>query len=425
MSMGEPWLSLSAILLAALFAGGCDDGDGGSDGDADTDADTDADSDFEPDPELCPDEPTCTRPSDCGEGELCISGSCGPSTWAGGEDCPIYSSDCIWTSFPDPCYAAGVPDECPTRPEPIRHPACSRYLELGGPGTDDDAQVMRLLHDLWARGRAADPPTRPKVVMAVGDSISMTIAMISVPQFVCCLPDFDFYSGYRLLGQPSTFETVQTALEGQTAAWGVEVLSTEPWYDQMRPEVATVMFGTNEMWSGNEGLEQYVATMRDLVDLLLARNVIPILMTPPPGTYPMSAEREICGEYCAVTRNYETEDYAEVVRGLAAERLLPLVDVHQLFLDFDRPGWEALLADGVHPCLDDCPSPVAPTGTQVRDDALLQMYKFVEARVMTRCPGSTEPPAPAGYVWNDDDVLGNFRGAPPHSYCPDPVASCH
>jgi hypothetical protein len=66
----------------------------------------------------------------------------------------------------------------------------------------------------------------------------------------------------------------------------------------------------------------------------------------------------------------------------------------------------------------------SPGGTGIRDDAVLRRYKYVDATAMTRCPGSSAPPAPAGYFWNDADVLSNFRGAAPESYCPDPYAVC-
>jgi hypothetical protein len=52
------------------------------------------------------------------------------------------------------------------------------------------------------------------------------------------------------------------------------------------------------------------------------------------------------------------------------------------------------------------------------------MYKWIELWALGRCAGTTPPPEPAGYSWNDADVLSNFRGTAPASYCPDPVARC-
>jgi len=284
---------------------------------------------------------------------------------------------------------------------------------------------MRRLHDLWNRGQAAAVAPRHKVVMALGDSISESAAYITVRQLDCALPDFDFDYGYRLIGQPGYWSAVQTSMSGQKADWGLSVLQTTGWYSQIRPEVATVLFGTNELWHWHLGLQQYVDNMRMIVDELLTHNVIPILLTVPPGSYTVADQREICGQWCdSLATNYQTEDFAAAVRQLAAERQLPLVDLHRRFVDFDRPGWAELLSDGVHPCYGDCWVPVNPTGTELRDDSVLRMYKFLEAKVMGRCPGATAPAEPVGYQWNDTDVLANFSASPPTPYCPDPVAQC-
>ncbi len=109
------------------------------------------------------------------------------------------------------------------------------------------------------------------------------------------------------------------------------------------------------------------------------------------------------------------------MRDLAAERLLPLVDLHARFLAFDRPSWEPLFDDGVHPCLGEyCEHDVDIGGCEIRDDVVLRMYKWIELWALGRCSGTSPPAAPAGYSWNDGDVLSNFRGAAPVSYCPDP-----
>ena len=81
----------------------------------------------------------------------------------------------------------------------------------------------------------------------------------------------------------------------------------------------------------------------------------------------------------------------------------------------------------VHPCRnsDDCSPGTDVGGAYVRDDSVLRMYKYIEARVMTRCPGSSAPAEPGGYSWNDSEVLTNFRGAPDREYCPvDPYITC-
>jgi hypothetical protein len=238
--------------------------------------------------------------------------------------------------------------------------------------------------------------------------------------------------GYRLVGQSGGFfDTYATAESGQTASWGLGRLADERWYSDNRPEMATVMYGTNELWSGNEGLQQYVDNLRGIVDQLLQHNVIPILITLPPGTYSPSADRTICGSYCGrLSANYTTENLAQAVRDLAAERLLPLVDLHARFLAYDKPNWQSLHeADGVHPCFASseevsCGPGQEIGGAELRDDLVLRMYKWIELWALGRCARTSPPAAPAGYSWSDE-VLSNFRGAAPRGYCPDPIASCH
>lgn len=367
----------------------------------------------------------CLSDSECPWGEVCVGGHCQVVRWEAEENCGVSTSGCTTGSFPDQCYQDGEFTRCPTRGEQIVEPACASFLELGAPGEADDQLVIRLLYDLWKQGQEGARPPRPRVVMTLGDSISASHRYITTRAFECALPDFPFEQGYRLVGQPETWDTVVSATGSTTAGWGRWLLENEDWYQQVRPEMATVMFGTNELWNGSQGLEDYVINMRAVVDRLLESRVIPVLVTLPPGTYPIFAAREICGEWCAdLAVNYRTGDFAQAVRDLAAERLVPLVDLHRRFTEYGKGSWGSLLSDGVHPCQQDCPPGTEIAGCELHDDAVLRMIKFLEARALDRCPGSGPPPRPPGYRWNQADVLSNFRGAAAGSYCPDPVVTC-
>lgn len=400
------------------------DADSDVDGDADSDSDADADSDVPRFPPSGCGASVCSRDSQCGAGEACAAGNCYPAAWSPDPMCGVYGSGCIWGAFPDACYTAEMdPTHCPTRSETVYSPACDSFLELGGPGPADDERVMRLIHDLWQRGQRAAQPPRPKVLLAVGDSISESVGYLSARSMDCAIPGFDFEDGYRLVGQSDGFfETISTAQSGERASWARAVLASDAWYTALRPEMATVMFGTNELWGGEEDRQTYIDNMRAIVDSLLRQNVIPILLTLPPGTYSAMPGRSVCGSWCDPPRpNFTTEEFAQAVRDLAAERLLPLVDLHARFLAFDRPSWEPLFDDGVHPCLGEyCEHDVDIGGCEIRDDVVLRMYKWIELWALGRCSGTSPPAAPAGYSWNDGDVLSNFRGAAPVSYCPDP-----
>lgn len=104
---------------------------------------------------------------------------------------------------------------------------------------------------------------------------------------------------------------------------------------EKRPAVAVIMVGTNDI-SGNRVPENYAAGVAKIVDTCLAAHCIPMLTTIPPRR-----DHDMAVQAANV-----------VIRKLAAEKQLPLIDYEKAILE-RRPdkSWDKTLisADGVHP----------------------------------------------------------------------------
>lgn len=128
------------------------------------------------------------------------------------------------------------------------------------------------------------------------------------------------------------------------------------------PDVVTVAFGINDaavdVWKGDTTprvrIEDYRANLRYFVDTLEERGSRPILMTPNPLAWtPKLLELYGKPPYdpgSADGLNVLLTDYAEVVRNVAKEDGVALVDVWQIFKQHQalHPE-ESLLLDGMHP----------------------------------------------------------------------------
>ncbi|GMV92833.1 MAG: lysophospholipase [Candidatus Hydrogenedentota bacterium] len=127
-------------------------------------------------------------------------------------------------------------------------------------------------------------------------------------------------------------------------------------------DVVTVAFGINDaaidVWKGDTDprvpIEIYRANLRHFVETLKKQGSRPILMTPNPLAWtPKLIELYGKPPYDPDDSegfNVLLSDYAEVVRNVAVEEEVPLVDVWQLFKKRQReyPD-ESLLLDGMHP----------------------------------------------------------------------------
>jgi lysophospholipase L1-like esterase len=171
---------------------------------------------------------------------------------------------------------------------------------------------------------------------------------------------------------------------GQTAAWAEK--NVGKWLEKLNPECAVVMFGTNDL-SGVDA-KTYDRQMRAVVEACLKNGTVVILTTIPPraGHEEMSKE------------------FAEVVRKVAADFKLPLIDYQAEILKRRPNDWNGALpkfkefgkdvyqvptlvsGDGVHPSYprqfsDYSDDALKSNGYQLRTVLTLQAYADVITRV--------------------------------------------
>lgn len=103
------------------------------------------------------------------------------------------------------------------------------------------------------------------------------------------------------------------------------------------PDVAIVMYGTNDARNGADGVPAYREGLTEIIDRLRAQGAQVVLQVPPP----IRAEP---------SGRVGFELYCEAVRELAREKGLPVVD-HPADWAANAPGGDvnAWLADDIHP----------------------------------------------------------------------------
>ncbi|MGD8237240.1 MAG: SGNH/GDSL hydrolase family protein [Armatimonadota bacterium] len=131
----------------------------------------------------------------------------------------------------------------------------------------------------------------------------------------------------------------------RTVRWAAEHM--DEWLRRLNPEAATIMFGTNDL--NSVPFDEYVSTMRAIVQKCLDNGTVVILSTIPP--------RNRFEEKSAT--------YAEAVRQMARDMRVPLMDFHAEILKRRPDDWNGALEkfaewqgydvptllarDGVHP----------------------------------------------------------------------------
>jgi lysophospholipase L1-like esterase len=111
---------------------------------------------------------------------------------------------------------------------------------------------------------------------------------------------------------------------GQTTKWAEENLDN--WLKKLNPEVAVVMFGTNDL--NQIDAKEYDRRTRAVVEKCLKNGTVVILTTIPPRA----------------GQEKKAAEFAEVQRKVAADRKLPLIDYHAEILKLRPDDWNGALA---------------------------------------------------------------------------------
>jgi len=122
-----------------------------------------------------------------------------------------------------------------------------------------------------------------------------------------------------------------------------------------RPDFVTIMFGVNDAGffrpdgppadSPRVEPSEYERNLHKMVKVISAAGALPILGTP----LPMSQSYWLADlpQYRKHGLNYLVDQYAEVMRKVAHEHGIPLIDFHRAFSD--DLSLQAFLPDGIHP----------------------------------------------------------------------------
>jgi GDSL-like Lipase/Acylhydrolase family len=177
----------------------------------------------------------------------------------------------------------------------------------------------------------------------------------------------------------------------KTIQWAHEHI--DEWLRTLNPEVALVMFGSNDVHAMK--LEEYQTTLRAVVRKCLANGTIVILSTAPPQSGFVE----------------KGASFAEAVRQIARELNVPLIDFHAEIMKRRPDDWDGSLPkfaqwdgydvptliarDGVHPSLpkqfanDYSDEALNNCGYSLRNFLVLMKYADVIERILKANPGKT------------------------------------
>jgi hypothetical protein len=206
------------------------------------------------------------------------------------------------------------------------------------------APVVDNIRTIFARGQMLG--NQPNVFAKVGDSITVSrhfltgfgIGTYNLGSYSELQPVIDFYSQIRARDSNSFANTSLAAGEGW-AAWAVldnemadEICAgyspLECEYNYLRPSLAIIMYGTNDVGYRSEA--DYYADLTRIVQISANKGIVPILSTIP--NRPDEAER--------------TLRFNAIVQQIAEENALPIMDFYGATIDLPNFG---LTFDNVHP----------------------------------------------------------------------------
>jgi len=124
---------------------------------------------------------------------------------------------------------------------------------------------------------------------------------------------------------------------GTTSAWGKAGIGQ--WLKKLNPEVALVMWGTNDTYAGPRPPE-YTDNMRAIIQACLDNGTVPILYTIPPVGNQTGNARQTA----------HVESFVQAAREVAAEKKVPLIDFYKEMMSRQPTDFaKTLLGDNLHP----------------------------------------------------------------------------
>ncbi|HPD14663.1 MAG TPA: GDSL-type esterase/lipase family protein [Planctomycetota bacterium] len=209
-------------------------------------------------------------------------------------------------------------------------------LATAARGADDWVEPMKAVHARFT-GQAG-------TVAQFGDSITITMAFFTpLSMDHKNVPDDlkEAHAWLRKYVQPRCWRAwkgPQFGNEGRTTTdWGLAGIAG--WLKKLNPEVALVMWGTNDTYQGPKP-PKYTDNLRLIIQACLDNGTVPILYTIPPK-----------GDQAGNAKNTaHVETFVEAARTVAAEKKVPLVDFYKEMMSRQPTEFhKTLLGDGLHP----------------------------------------------------------------------------
>ena len=194
-------------------------------------------------------------------------------------------------------------------------------LQAATPDRDNWVEPMKKVHARFTG--------KPGTFAQFGDSISVSRAFWFGLQYDRKNSPPDMAKAYEIVRRhmlPACWDWKGSQYGsdgGMTIRWAHE--NVDKWLDKLQPEVALIMFGTNDL--GPLELAEYAAKTREVVQKCLDRGTVVILSTIPPkhGQVKKAAE------------------FAEAVRRIAREMKVPLCDYHAEIVKRRPDDWDGAL----------------------------------------------------------------------------------
>lgn len=187
-------------------------------------------------------------------------------------------------------------------------------------------------------------------VVCLGDSITYSVREAANLEL-----SYTWMLERRLREAGIDAEMVNAGISGNTAQDGLARLEQDVLAH--KPDVVTVMFGTNDQnhpvgeARARVDIDSYERALREIVRLVRLAGGEVVLVTPPPLGEAWGKVSEIPAFYASFGASVIVGQYADRVRTLARELNTPLADVYRAFINAVIAGADIgkILPDGVHP----------------------------------------------------------------------------
>ncbi|HUT34370.1 MAG TPA: GDSL-type esterase/lipase family protein [Planctomycetota bacterium] len=211
--------------------------------------------------------------------------------------------------------------------------ACLATVALGA---DDWVEPMKAVHAKFTG--------QPGTVAQFGDSITITMAFFTPLSMEHKNVPADLKEAHTWIRKYvqgrcwRAWKGPQCGNEGRTTTeWGLA--NIHAWLKKLNPEVALVMWGTNDTYQGPKP-PKYTDNLRLIIQACLDNGTVPILYTIPPK-----------GDQAGNAKNTaHVESFVGAARTVAAEKKIPLVDFYKEILARQPENFaKTLLGDNLHP----------------------------------------------------------------------------